>query len=90
MSTTSDIFALVLEGIMRCSPELQADRFVAWRVQSALAAATFTEWARFTKGNLRDVFHSASRFSEKAGARDAQYARVSQPLKASVASLHSL
>jgi len=80
VSATLDIFALVLEGIIRWFPELQVNRFVAWRVQSALTAATFNEWARFTKGNLQDVFYSALQSSEKAGSRDAQYARVSRSL----------
>lgn len=76
--TTSDIFALVLGGIIRWFPELRVDPLVVWRVQDALAAATFTEWERFTKNDIQDTFYSASRYSDKSGACDAQYARVSE------------
>ena len=75
--TTSDIFPLVLEGVVRKFPQLQVDWHVmAWRVWDALAAATFSEWTRFTKSNSQDVFRSASQCSQKTGARNAQYARV--------------
>ena len=74
---TSDIFLLVLGGVMRYFPELQVDPYVAWKVQGALTAATFNEWTRFKKNNLQDIFYSTSQSSEKVGARDAQFARVS-------------
>lgn len=76
LSSTSDIFLLVLQGIMRHLPGL--DRLATWRVHNALTTATFSEWTRFTKNNSQDTFHSASQSSRKAGARNAQYARVSK------------
>jgi hypothetical protein len=75
---TSQIFLLVLEDIMRYFPEPRADLSVVWRVRDALAAAKFSEWTRFTKGNSQDTFYSSSRYSRKAGARDSRYARVSR------------
>ena len=78
MPSTSDIFVLLIEGVIRLFPELQTDRLVAWKVQRALVTATFNEWARFTKSNLQDVFQSASLSSRRAGARNSQYARVGQ------------
>ena len=78
---TSDIFLFTLGGIMRSVPGLRADPSVTWRVQDALAAVTFSEWGRFTKRNSQDTFHSASQCSQKAGARNGQYARVSPFLR---------
>lgn len=76
VSTTSDIFSLVLWGIVNQLPA--PDATTVWRVQYALTAATFSEWARFTKKHSQDIFHSASQSSQKAGARNAQFAVVSQ------------
>ena len=77
---TSDIFLLVLGYLLGWFPGYQTNPSIAWRVQDALTAATFSEWARFTKPNSQDIFCSASRTSRKAGARNAQYARVSLSL----------
>ena len=76
---TSEIFLLVLGDLLRWFPEYQTNPSIAWRVQEALTAATFGEWARFTKPGLQDIFCSASRSSRKAGARNAQYAKVGLP-----------
>ena len=78
---TSDIFLFTLGGIMRSVPGLRADPSVTWRVQDALATAMFSEWGRFTKCNSQYMFHSASQCSQKAGARNGQYARVSPFLR---------
>ena len=80
ISTTSDIFLLVLQGTMRQLPEF--DPLAAWRVHDALIHATFTEWTKFTRNDSQDTFCSASRSSQMAGARNAQYARVSEPFLA--------
>ena len=77
ITTDSDIFLLMVEAVVRHFPELQVDRSAAWRVHSALATATFTEWARFTRNNSKEIFYSASCYSRKAGTRDARYASVS-------------
>ena len=79
VDATSEILLLVLGELMRWFPELQLNPSVAWRMQDALTAATFSEWARFTKPDSQDTFCSASRSSQKAGARNAEYARVSLP-----------
>jgi len=72
--TNSDIFLLAVAATIR---HFQADPSVAWRVHSALTTATFSEWTRFKQNNLKDTFYAASQYSRKAGARNAQYARVS-------------
>jgi len=77
VDTHSDIFLLVLGDVVRYFPETQVNPSVVWRVQDALTAATFIEWAKFKKSNSQDVFSSASRYSQKAGGRDSRYARVS-------------
>ena len=40
----SDIFALILEGVIWWFPELRVDHFVAWRVRGVPTAPTFNEW----------------------------------------------
>jgi len=77
MSTTSDIFLLVVAAVMRHFPELRVDHPAAWRVHDALTTATFSEWKRFTRNGSKDTFYSTSQYSRKKGARDARYAVVS-------------
>ena len=43
VDATSDIFLLTLEGILRSFPGLRGDPSVTWRMQDALAAASFSE-----------------------------------------------
>ena len=75
--TSSDIFLLIVEAISR---HLQANVSGAWSIYHALTTATFSEWTRFKRSNSNDTFYAASQYSRKAGARNAQYARVSHPL----------
>ena len=73
---------------MRGLPEL--DRSAAWKVHEALTTATLCEWTKFTKNSSKDTFHSASQSSQKAGSRNAQYARVSELPPHEKSSCHSL
>jgi len=78
VSTDSDIFLHILGNIVRCFPEAQSDPFLAWQVRDALSTATFSEWTKFKKSNSQDTFHSASQCFQKAGSRDARYAKVNR------------
>lgn len=71
---TSEIFLLAVAAISR---HLHADTSAVWRIYYALTTATFSEWSRFKRSNLKDMFYAASQYSRKVGARNAQYAKVS-------------
>jgi hypothetical protein len=73
----SDIFLYAVAAISR-HLNFQADSSVAWRVYHALTTAKFSEWTRFKRGGLKDIFYAASQYSWKAGTRNAQYAKVSR------------
>jgi len=71
-------FFLIFGHLLRYFPHAKSDHSVAWRLQDALNAATFSEWSKFKKRDSQDAFHPASQCPQKSGRRDARYVKVSR------------